>query len=496
LLRRLYRHPHVLRGSGLHVALLCLIVILGSVLRFCGLGRESLWNDELASWLIGNQPTLSGVLDEVAADIHPPGYQILLYYVQQHLGETEFLLRLPSALAGAVAVPLTYLLGRRIYSGREGLISCAMMAVMWAPIYYSQEARAYSLLLLAVLAAAYFWVPLARSLIEGRIPELTTVFGYILCAAAACYLHYFGLLFVALQGAVAALPALRNLRGLALALAIYGAVALTYLPWLPGMLYQLEVSSERGGWIPAPEPAAAPDFARFLFNGSAWLLAVALALFGFLLARSLLSAAKEGRVADLPRSPGLLLALWLSGPFVIAYAASVLFSPILTERNLIISLPAACLLLARSVTRLPGGAMGQSAAALGLAGVFLAHLIFSLDYYSEPQKTQFREAAAYIAANGMPGEAVVVGCAHRLEYFNYYFERGGSPLRVRLWGCREEQLRGLFRTLEEREPRQIWYIRADRLPEEGVVRALRRELEPAGHREFEGAEVWLFKEGG
>jgi len=180
---------------------LSLILLLGTVLRLYGLENQSLWNDELESWRQSSFDTPMEVLREgVIPNTHPPAFQLLLYGVVQCLGSREALLRLPSAVSGVLAILVIYLLGRRLFSHREGLLAAFFLAVLWAPIYYSQEARNYSLLLLFTELAAYFWLGMVLQTREREPWKQRDVLGYILTALAASYTHYFGLLLIALQG--------------------------------------------------------------------------------------------------------------------------------------------------------------------------------------------------------------------------------------------------------------------------------------------------------
>jgi uncharacterized membrane protein len=129
--------------------LLLLIVLLGSVLRFSGLSQQSLWLDELYSWKSANFNSLSQVIEYGKRDIHPPGYAIVLYYID---GDFEAALRLPSAMCGVLSIIVIYFFGLRYYSYKESLISSALIAFLWCPVYYSQEARMYSMLLVIPLS--------------------------------------------------------------------------------------------------------------------------------------------------------------------------------------------------------------------------------------------------------------------------------------------------------------------------------------------------------
>src|SRR5687767_8287810 len=90
-------------------ALLVVVLLLSAALRVWGLGQQSLWNDELSSWRRSNYPTVAEVMRHgVMTEIHPPGYHLLLWAVQQWGGESEVWLRAPSAVAGVLAVAAIY----------------------------------------------------------------------------------------------------------------------------------------------------------------------------------------------------------------------------------------------------------------------------------------------------------------------------------------------------------------------------------------------------
>src|SRR5918993_267650 len=199
-------------------ALLALLAImfLGAVLRFYGLGFQSLWGGELARWVFG---------------------------------DSEWALRLPSAIAGWLCIPAIYLLGKKLYSEREGIIAALLVAVLWPTVYYSQEARPHALLILLSILAAYFWWDLMQSLrYRGELPGREAAC-YIVCAVLCVYTHYFGLLLVMLQAAALAALALDRLRKVAL---LYVPVTLAYLPWLFGMVTQFRDGALAGGGPPTP----------------------------------------------------------------------------------------------------------------------------------------------------------------------------------------------------------------------------------------------------
>src|SRR4029079_16223823 len=77
----------------------------------------------------------------------PPVYFWLLHLVIRLLGDTEAALRLLSAVAGAVTVPLAALLLRGLGASTSvALGGAALLAISPLHLWYSQEARPYALL--------------------------------------------------------------------------------------------------------------------------------------------------------------------------------------------------------------------------------------------------------------------------------------------------------------------------------------------------------------
>ena len=186
----------------------------------------------------------------------------------QLAGDAEWALRLPSAVAGVLSVLVTFLLGRRLYSAREGLIAALLMTVLWAPIYYSQEARAYSFLLLAAALSGYFWFGTMEKLAESEKLSLWESAGYVLSAVAACYLHYIGAYLIMLQGLWTGCVFVARPRLLLRALALYGLVLLAYLPWVAALLGRLTRAGGTPSYIEVPGWSEVPGYLRFLFNGA------------------------------------------------------------------------------------------------------------------------------------------------------------------------------------------------------------------------------------
>src|SRR5215210_231163 len=217
------------------VIALAALTALAAVLRFATLDAQSFWFDEAVTVHL-LQLDLGGMLERISeTESTPPLYYLLARLWSKAFGLGEVGLRSLSALLGTATVPLAYLAVRELCSRRVGLAVAALAAVSPVLVWYSQEARAYALVVL--LSAISLWA-FARLL---REPSWRSAAVWALASALALLSHYFAVFLVlpeAVWLAAATAPRRRALPAIA-------AVALVALAELPLALHQksLELAS-------------------------------------------------------------------------------------------------------------------------------------------------------------------------------------------------------------------------------------------------------------
>ena len=132
------------------------LFVFACALRFFRLGDWSFWADELA--------TLRDAQNLGNVRYYPVGYA-LIGWVVRLWGESEFAARLVPAVAGAVTVPVIYLMGTRLFSRRAGIFAGCFLTLSTYHLFFSQFARYYTLLVLITLAG--MWA-LYRGIEEDR----------------------------------------------------------------------------------------------------------------------------------------------------------------------------------------------------------------------------------------------------------------------------------------------------------------------------------------
>src|SRR5438876_1133337 len=119
----------MLRLSPTRLFHYALLLAVTALLTLPGLGSVSLWDiDEGLNAEAAREMYESGEWVVPAFNFQPrTAKPALLYWLQatcyKHLGVNEFAARLPSVVAMALCVLLTYELGRRMFGGTVGLLA-------------------------------------------------------------------------------------------------------------------------------------------------------------------------------------------------------------------------------------------------------------------------------------------------------------------------------------------------------------------------------------
>ena len=145
-----------------YIQTLIVLTVIGIFLRFYNLGFNSLWLDEASTYTISVKSFADIWQVTASGEFNPP-----LFYWIEHvmlmLGNNEVILRFIPALLGVLTIPLFYLIGKEFLDRNAGIIAAAACTVSPFLIYYSQEARAYMMMLFFVALATIFFLKAMKS---------------------------------------------------------------------------------------------------------------------------------------------------------------------------------------------------------------------------------------------------------------------------------------------------------------------------------------------
>jgi mannosyltransferase len=167
-----------------------------AALRFATLGVQAYHHDEIVTASRILRTDFVHAMEAVGfSESAPPLYYALAWLWTQLTGTGEVGLRSFSALVGVATVPVAYLLAAELRGSRAGVVAAALVAFNPMLLWYSQEGRAYALLVLLTAIAALYFV---RALGDVRRRD-TTLWGVF--SALALATHYFAIFPIALEAA-------------------------------------------------------------------------------------------------------------------------------------------------------------------------------------------------------------------------------------------------------------------------------------------------------
>lgn len=167
---------------GLVWPVLAVVVVLGVGLRLFQLDN-GLWYDEIRTLVESVRSPLADLLTHFPGNNNHPLYSVLAHLSIEGFAEHAWSLRLPAVLFGIAAIPMLYVFGTKVTSRFEAVAAAALLAVSYHHIWFSQNARGYTLLLFCALLASTL-------LLIGLKDKKPSVFiGYALVSALGAYTH-------------------------------------------------------------------------------------------------------------------------------------------------------------------------------------------------------------------------------------------------------------------------------------------------------------------
>ncbi|MFH1435460.1 MAG: glycosyltransferase family 39 protein [Pseudomonadota bacterium] len=379
-----------------------LIVAAALALRLVQLGAGRGLDPDEAYYILLAQEAPAKLLSDLSQGAHPPLYFLCLHYWTSLFGITETAARLLSVVFGTAMVAAIYRVGSRLFSREAGLYAAALACLSPLHVFYSREARMYTLVPLLSLWAFYL---LIRALKEDRAKDWA---GLALCLCAGAYTHNYGLFLLPAAALAMLLPCSAGRRSrLALALA---AAALCYLPWMGTILKQ--AASPGLKWI-GPFFKQLPPWAAVLRSlevmGSGGIYQTlnyslslqtdlrwpAAAVYAILLGKAAAAARRD--------DTGKIAFSFLLVPLAIPWAVSLASSPIyVAGRYDMIALPFYLLIIAWGISRFT---RPWKRAFLSAAIILSAYSLYAL-YFRSPLMPS-RQQADYLRQQVKSGDSIV-----------------------------------------------------------------------------------------
>ena len=462
------------------------LILLTFALRAYHLDYQSLWRDEVDALRFALFPLPKLLETFTQGGWNGPLYFPLLRVWMAGAGQTEFALRFPSLLGGVLAVPLTYVLGRRMGSHRLAILSSLLVAASPYLVWYSQEAKMYALLTASTLLSWYLYL---RALEEGGRGAWV---GYVVTTSICMYLHLVAVLLIPTQAAVFVLQMSRYRERIRPWL---GAMAVLILPYLPIARWEIPLlfSDFQTGHSFYPLGQILVTLLRAFSLGITshptlrFFLPLFQRMIGLFLYEGLivpLFLGLTGLLLYRGRQSLQIALCWLLLPPVIIYLIS-LGIPVFNVRYLIWIAPAFLLLLGMGLIAVRE--QSRLFFILCLIGLLIVDARALLVQSHVPIKSDFRRAAAYVRAHRQSDEPILFIIPYVRHTFEHYYGPAdpwiGSPRTND--GLSPEEVDKQLRKATD-GARSVWLVMSE--PELWDERGLVWEwLESNGHRADEAS---------
>lgn len=415
------------------------ILLIALTLRLVAI-NQSLWLDEGINVIFAHElPFKELILNYSLGDFHPPLYHIVLKVFITIFGASEISARAASVILGTLTVYIIYLIGKKLYDLKTGLIAATLMATAPLHIYYSQEARMYAMAAFFVSLSVYFFL----TAIEKDKIHLWVAF--IVSTTLMLYTDY--LPYLMIPAYVIYLFLNRKKIPKNTLLSFVPAFVLTFillLPWLIIFPKQLHTGLSA--------QTASPAWASVVGNST--LKTLAITFVKFTIGRI---SANDNVFYFLAFAPVAIftillfilhlfrlspkrsfLMIWLFVPVLVSFVISF-FIPVFAYFRLLFVLGAFYLIWSSAIATVNWKILNRSLLATGLA----VNLIAVSVYFLNPNfhRENWRAATSYIQNNSTPTTLVLFETNYTLAPFDYYNKGNVKALGILdNWSPTQEQV--------------------------------------------------------
>ena len=419
-------------------------------LRVCKLGNFSLWGDEAWTAAMATLPLAESYRLVLGDGVHPPLYYLIMRLMAL-MGHTEWILRWPSVLFGTLTVALVYRLGQAIWNSRIAFLAALLVTLHPYAIWYSREARQYSLAILLSAWVMFAFVRLAQEQTKSRW------LAFVIASSLSYLTHYFLLLLSLVQFVYLVISLRKHYPWFRRWAAAQIAAGVPVMVWIT--LYLMLPERNLGiGWIQRPELGAVfATLWRLAYNAPlsppwTWLGWATMFILGYMFLRHRPASWSSGR---------LLTGLWLVLPILSVWLISQR-RPFYSHRFFVICLPATVLILAAGLNSIKSA---LSRYALGLVLITLSLWTVVQLYTPKYAKEDWRQVGEWLYSEGEPGDVIAMP-DWKMPFPLRYYYAGEVPVEITIdyWGG--------YTALNEwaKDYRRLWTVFYGRPEEQPLLR--------------------------
>lgn len=396
--------------------LFIIIIVLASSLRLVGITHESLWQDELNTL----QRTRLGIKYSFNVDIHPPLYYVMINFWSLFFGFSDFSLRFPSVIFGVLSVIVTFMLARELFNQKIALLSSYLVAISEFVIFYSNEAKQYTMLLFLATLSTYYFVKFLKS-------KRTNIFLYILVSVLAIYTHYYFIFVIVLQNLLFVLFYDKN--KLFSWIKTQALILLLFIPQLIHFVQQamfISSSNWYGNFVLIRELSSMlKGFNNQIGNPGLFILG----LFFLVGLFDLIKHNKNNKI--IVKKNSLIMLILFVGPLILSIVTSLtFFNTFGLARFFIYIIPPYYIIISRGILKIKNKKL------LTLVLIIIS-LLFGQSIYTQwtaNYKTEWKEAAHFLEENASYDDVIIITDWDWMkESIHHYYEGNSAIISIPMY---------------------------------------------------------------
>ncbi|MFH1904417.1 MAG: glycosyltransferase family 39 protein [bacterium] len=437
--------------------IIILILFLGCVLRFINLEGRCFWCDEFESYNIALQSVSSTLSSLIRNTPHIPLYYTLLHFWLM-LGTSDTLTRTFSSIFGVMTILISYHFFKKMFDRKVALLSVFLLAISPFHIMFSRIVREYALTcFLSVCSMFSFWL-----VISAKSNRFYKWLIYGVVSFLLVYTHYY-CWFIIIAQAIFVLVYKRD--KLRLWIMTNAIIFIFFLPWIAlnlwfrlkgewGSVLATYASSTFGYFIKAAYFFYSFTLGQTVYPFNLYIVVPLLVVFSIVFIYGVIYLLREhGQYKK-------IILFWLFIPFIIG-----LFMPACAPRQLLLILPAFCVILAAGIVRMryKWGRWIVGAVIILTFAYSNYNYFTNRQYFDVDMVTPWRAITDEITVNEQKDDVVLLG--RLMECFPLYY-RGNLPIyrinpfdkpeQIKKYGEKHKRLWILLHSERPRENFEQW----------------------------------------
>lgn len=396
------------------------IILVGSFLRFYGIGYEDFWLDEARTvWFGSKNYDLITAIKRISTDLQGPLYFIFIHFWLYFVDVTEISMRIPSAIFGILSIFFIYKLATYLFNKNIGLYSALILTFSHVHFYHSQEARTYSFSVLLTILSYYY---LVRFINNKKVYDALL---YIFFTTSLIYSHYYTVFIIFAQNLFFLIIYKQRLKNLSIKYWIkLNSIILLLL--IPAAIFFLKYQVHRQRLQRGDEFSSKIILDILTYISGNEILVILLSFLAILTLFGISNYFDSKNLKEI-KSNVILLLTWFVIPIVIPVLIALLYKPTFFVKYFLTCSVALYILAAIGIDKFKN----KIIKIIILFPIIFYGISLIFNSYEYSEKPRWKDLAAEIDNKYENGDLIIVYPSFSANVLNYYSKSGYLPKKYK-----------------------------------------------------------------